>query len=222
MAETTIRNEPSVLLYNHHTSTFCPHVCMHQHTSAFISTGQNCSAPSFFGDPYKSTLLAARSRWDTASSLQCCHVASTSDITQHPLASIPRPCNTDTDHAWCRTDVNAAKVHKQVRTLGSKNFTGGVNGYHFTGNMKKSLHLYIQLRDAPFSPWLSGTRRLEVLHCLQSFRHYLPSDKASHSRSDVSSATLLRTSDLKGFVHRPLVLFITYSITHPCILLGKP
>jgi len=48
---------------------------MHQHTSAFILTGQNCSPPGFFGDPYKPTSLAAGSRWDTTSSLQrwsCC------------------------------------------------------------------------------------------------------------------------------------------------------
>jgi hypothetical protein len=92
---------------------------------------------------------------------------------------------------------------------------------HFMGTVKKSLHLYIQLQDATFGPSLSGARRLEILYCLQSFRHYLPSDKASYSRSDVTSATLLRTSKLKGFVHHPLILFITYGITHPCILRGK-
>jgi hypothetical protein len=42
---------------------------MHQHTSAFVSTCQNCSPASFFGDPYKSTSLAAVSRWDTISSM---------------------------------------------------------------------------------------------------------------------------------------------------------
>ena len=61
---------------------------------------------------------------------------------------------------------------------------------HFTGNMKNTLHLYIQFRDATSGPLVSGNR-LEALYCFQSFRHCLPRDKASHPRSDVSSATKL-------------------------------
>lgn len=223
-AEMTRNYGRSVLLHNHHTnSMLCPSVCMHQHTSVFISTCQNCSPASFFRDPYESTSLAAGSRWETTSSLprwSCC---------QHSRLYTASSC-------FSPSTVRQQRQRSRLMQYGCKWCWGAPAGKN---TRFKILHrkgeriiillvtwrkLYTCTFNSEMQHWVPGWVVPDISKPCSAFK---ASDTAcpvtKHHIQEVIYLQQQCCENLKPqrFLPSPPVLFVTYGLTHPCLLLSK-